>query len=76
MKAFFTFIRENFKSESGQTAVEYVMMLVVVATLAMAIMKKTKAWMLAPCSVNQNSITCMLESVFNSKNLQYFPFKS
>lgn len=76
MKSFFTFIRENLNSESAQTAVEYVMMMVVVASLAMAIMKKTKAWMLAPCSVNKNSITCMLEKVFNSSNLQYFPFRS
>lgn len=62
-------------SESGQTAVEYIMLLAVMTVLATSILTRFKNWILAPCSLNSASITCMFEEILGNKEFTYFTIR-
>ncbi len=61
--------------QEGQTAVEYVMMLAVVAVLATTFMKRVKGWVLAPCDVNPSSLNCMFEKFLGGTKFTYFTIR-
>ena len=74
----------RYKNNKGQTAVEYILLLVVLVSLITSILSYVKRRYLgdpAKCAqaVNRNTLLCKIESYVRptggSKPFQYFPFK-
>ncbi|MDH5581041.1 MAG: hypothetical protein OEY33_03980 [Bdellovibrionales bacterium] len=68
-------LRRMLKSERGQTAVEYIMLLAVMTVLATSILTRFKNWILAPCEINSNSIICMFEKIVGGTDFIYFTLR-
>jgi len=63
------------KSEDGQTAVEYVLLIAVMATIAFSIMKIAKERLLADadnCTESSKSMICMFKGIYERRDFVYF----
>ena len=63
------------KSEDGQTAVEYVLLIAVMATIAFSIMKIAKERLLADadnCTESSKSMVCMFKGLYDRRDFVYF----
>jgi hypothetical protein len=77
----FLFKKDRKSTESGQTAVEYVLMLLVVSALIGGLMGRVKEWLLADikeCTGSSTSLSCRVGRQFTSlkkNNYKYFPLR-
>ena len=59
----------------GQAAVEYLMLVAVMAVIGFSILMRFKKWMLADCNVNRNSIMCLFHKIYGESNFLYFTLR-
>jgi hypothetical protein len=62
----------------GQTTIEYMLMLIVVISLAVTLMKQIKIFVIGEaenCNENSPSLICTLERSYNFGNLRYYPLQ-
>jgi Flp pilus assembly pilin Flp len=67
--------RTLLKSESGQTAVEYILMTAVVVTIITSLMGYVKKRVLGEgeeCTPESTTIVCRFENIFAGGNYKYF----
>ena len=65
-------------SKKGQTAVEYLLMLIVVVTLIYTFMGKVKEYFFAErgsCTESSTSFICQFEKMYNNQNFRWFVIK-
>jgi len=59
-------------AEAGQTMLEYILVILVVITIAMIFYPRVREWVIAPCSQNQASLACKIEKFYQRDNFRYW----
>ena len=57
---------------AGQTMLEYILVILVVITIAMIFYPRVKEWVLAPCNQNATSLACKIEKFYQRDNFRYW----
>ncbi|RLA62591.1 MAG: hypothetical protein DRQ88_08170 [Epsilonproteobacteria bacterium] len=68
-------MKKLLKSEDGQTAVEYILLIAVMSTIAFSIMKIAKERLLADadnCSPESKSMVCLFKNLYDKRDFVYF----
>lgn len=62
----------------GQTTIEYMLMLIVVMSLAVTFMKQVQTFVIGEadnCRPNSQSLICRFERAYDFGNLRYYPLQ-
>lgn len=65
----------GFKNQGGQTAVEYILLMLVTLILAISIMARVRDWILPEgeqCREGDTNLVCAFERLYNVDNLKYY----
>lgn len=62
--------------QSGQTSVEYILLLMVVMLITMSAMEEVRGFFLpdGECTPTDRSLTCAFERIYDLQNLKYYRF--
>jgi hypothetical protein len=66
---------KSMNNQQGQTAVEYILLILVTLLLAISIMIRVRDWMLpdgGECREGDTNLVCAFERLYNVGNLKYY----